>query len=147
MRLAGATRSRVPASDTRLIVNCRGNGAHTAAFLEHGRGGYRAALRAMATHSQGPLIRVGSDHDFRNRVMLRFYARELPEDRKLSYFPRTHWPDQGTEWFLMHRAAAPESAAPRWVDPNGNVYTLFAEYDHAAISGFYSALYRRVGAD
>ena len=79
--------------------------------------------------------------------MLAFYARELPEGRQLSYFPRARWPSGGTEWFLMHRAVAPDEPALSWIDERGNVYSLFAEFDHAAISGFYTALYRRSAGD
>jgi hypothetical protein len=37
-----------------------GNAAHTLAFLERGRGGYRAALAYMARHTNGPRLVVGS---------------------------------------------------------------------------------------
>ena len=39
-----------------------GSVMHNAAFLEHGRGGYRAALDTMFAHG-GPVVRVASDHD------------------------------------------------------------------------------------
>lgn len=123
-----------------------GNAVHIVAFLEHGRGGYRAALRTMAEHSRGPEIRVASDHDFRNGTVLRFYARELPPGRRLVYFPRDRQPPGGPEWWILHRAQRPAHMPARIRDAAGNTYALFAEFDHAAISGFYWALYRNVRA-
>ncbi len=119
-----------------------GNAAHIAAFLERGRGGFRDALFSMAEATEGARIVVGSDHDFRNGEVLRFYARGLPEDKRLVYLERGHWPKRGPEWIVTHGAARPESLRREIRDGRGNRYALFAEFDHAAISGFYWALYR-----
>ena len=121
-----------------------GNGVHTAAFLEHGRGGYAAALRHMADRSPGPEIVVASDHDFRNGLVLRFHARALPPDRRLVYRGREQAGRAGPapEWRIVHAAHRPETAPARIRDPAGRRYALSAEFDHAAISGFYWAVYR-----
>ncbi len=124
------------------IAFVAGNAVHLSAFLEHGRGGFRAALFSMAAHDPNPEIRVGSDHDFRNGSVLRFYARELPEDRTLAYFPRDQRPPNGPEWMILHRAQRPARIASTLTDAAGHRYTLLSEFDHAAISGFYWALYR-----
>lgn len=121
-----------------------GSASHDAAFLEYGRGGFRAALFTMARADESPAIRVASDHDFRTGSVLRFYARELPGDRTLAYLPRDARPPGGAEWMILHRAQRPERAATRLADAAGNGYALVAEFDHAAISGFYWALYRNV---
>jgi hypothetical protein len=129
-----------------LAVYLVGNAVHTARFLALGRGGYRAALHFMAEQTQGPLIHVASDHDFRTGLVLRFYARELPPERGLDYQPREHRAPDGPEWWIRHRGARPAAPAAFLRDADGHRYRLAAEFDHAAISGFYWAVYRRADA-
>jgi hypothetical protein len=130
------------ASAAALGIFLLGNAHYTGLFLKYGRGGYRAALQTMADASTESVLRVGSDHDFRNPIVLQFYARGLGPERKLAYFPRERWPTAGTEWFILHRARRPAAPIEHTRDHAGNPYTLFAAFDHAAISGFYWALYR-----
>jgi len=123
-----------------------GNAAHTVPFLQHGRGRYSDAVLFMARHTDGTRITAGSDHDFRNEMVLRFYKRRLPEGKVLVYYPRGSWPRGGPEWLITHRAHRPEHPPGRIHDGEGNRYELAAEFDHAAISGFYWALYRNASA-
>jgi hypothetical protein len=125
-----------------LVAFFAGNAVHLRAFALLGRGGFRAALLDMAAHTVGPQIQVGSDHDFRNGLVLAYYARELPPGKHLDYLPRERWPAGGPAWLILHAARRPAAPAQR-VAAGGGRYRLFAEYDHAAISGFYWALYRR----
>lgn len=142
LRRGGVARGAAVAA---LALFLGGNAVHTAAFLEHGRGGFSEAVRTMAEQS-GPTFRVGSDHDFRNRVVLEFYARRLPKGHTMVYLPRSRWPSTGVDWLVTHRAQRPATTPGQIVDSSGNRYTLVAEFDHAAISGFYWALYRNASA-
>jgi hypothetical protein len=144
IRAGGARRA---AGLALLALFLAGNAAHTAAFLTLGRGGFRAALRLMAERSEGAAISVSSDHDFRNGMVLRFYARELPAGRRLAYAPRDAIPPGGTEWRVLHRAQRPEHPPRVVADGAGNRYGLVAEFDHAAISGFWWAVYRNLARD
>lgn len=119
-----------------------GNAAHLRAFALHGRGGFRAALMTMAANTPGSEIEVGSDHDFRNGLVLSYHARELPAGKELHYLTREHWPPGGPTWLIRHAARRPPHPAQQ-IAAGGGRYRLFAEYDHAAISGFYWALYRK----
>jgi len=123
-----------------------GNAHSAARFLALGRGGFGAALRYMAERSEGGRIVVGSDHDFRNGMTLRFYARALPPGRQLDYRAHGAWPPEGPEWYLVHRAERPLDPPAEIALPGAGRYALAAEFDHAAISGFYCAVYRRVGS-
>ncbi|MGH0032356.1 MAG: hypothetical protein ACQGVC_21395 [Myxococcota bacterium] len=121
-----------------------GNTAHTLAFLEHGRGGFREATQLIAREA-GPdaPARVSSDHDFRTGSVLRFYAARLPEARgRIAYVPRARAQRDGVEWWILHAAQRPERPRPAIRDSEGRRFRLVREYDHAAISGFYWALYR-----
>lgn len=129
-----------------LVAFALGNASYIQAFARHGRGGFRAALLEMAARTPGPRIEVGSDHDFRNGLVLSYYARELPPGKQLVYVPRARWPQGGPEWLVRHAAQRPP-VAPTAVAAGGARYRLVAEYDHAAISGFYWALYHREVSD
>jgi hypothetical protein len=121
-----------------------GNAAHYVPFARLGRGGYSEALRFMVDSSPAPQVSVGGDHDFRNGMVLRFYARTLPGDRRLIYHERGHWPRNGPEWLVRHAGRRPEKPSPAIVDENGNRYEFARGFDHAAISGFWWGVYRNV---
>jgi hypothetical protein len=143
LRAGGASRAVALAA---LAVFLVGNGLHTMRFLEQGRGGFLAALLTMAERTQGARIVVGSDHDFRTGTVLRFYASRLPASQTLDYRPRDRWPPGGPEWLILHRAERPARTRDRLVLDSGERFRLVAEFDHAAISGFYWGLYRKLGA-
>jgi hypothetical protein len=126
-----------------------GNTVHTAHFLENGRGGYRDAVLAIASHADpSHPARVSSDHDFRTGTVLRFHARRAPEAAgRIEYVPRERALREGVDWWILHAAQRPERPRQRIRDAAGHRYRLFAEFDHAAISGFYWALYRAERAE
>lgn len=123
-----------------------GNAVHIERFLRLGRGGFQATLAFMAERSPGGRIVVGSDQDFRNAMVLRFYARLLPAGMLLDYRERDRWPTQGPEWIVTHRRFRPERTLPEIAFESAARYRLVADFDHAGISGFYWALYRRARA-
>jgi len=119
-----------------------GNTVHTLRFFELGRGDYRGALQYMAEHTDADRIRVGSDHDFRNGLVLRFYQHLLPDDKKLVYHREGNHPQGGPEWMITHRADGRTTPPRRIADATGNSYLYEREFGHAAISGFTWTLYR-----
>jgi hypothetical protein len=141
---AGGTRRVLALAALGLFL--AGNAVHTWRFIELGRGGFLAALNYMAEHSTGSRIVVGSDHDFRNGLVLRFYARRLPPSKTLDYRKRGDWPAGGPEWFVAHRSQRPAQPARTLTLASGERFERVAEFDHAAISGFYWALYRNASA-
>jgi len=78
--------------------------------------------------------------------VLRFYARLLPPGRTLDYRERDRWPEGGPEWIVIHRLARPAHPLPEISFDAAGPYRLAAEFDHAPLSGFYWAVYRRVPA-
>jgi hypothetical protein len=143
LRAGGARRALAAAL---LLAFALGNARLILDFARLGRGGFGAAVAAMAAGTEAPQIVVGSDHDFRNRLVLEFYARRLAPEKPLVYLPHARWPQEGPEWLVRHAARRTSAPAPR-MRVDGHAYALFAEYDHAAISGFYWTLYRRAPDD
>ena len=137
---AGGWRRAVAA--TSVLLFALGNASHWRAFTQLGRGGFRACVETMARETTGDVIAVASDHDFRNRLVLAYYARELPPGKRLVYVPHDRWSAARPEWLIRHAPARPANP-PQRLGAAGGTYRLFAEWDHAAISGFYWALYRR----
>ncbi len=129
-----------------LLLFGIGNAAHTVPFLRYGRGGYAEAVRFMAASSPQPAFSVGSNHDFRNEMILRFYARGLPEGRSLIYMLPGAAPRKGPDWLIFHASQRPDSVPPSATDVRGNRYRLAREFESGGISGFWWGVYRNDGA-
>jgi uncharacterized membrane protein len=56
------------------------NGWSFARFLLEGRGRYEEALRFVAESSDREVITIGSDHDFRNGTVVRFYRERMGDE-------------------------------------------------------------------
>ncbi len=141
---AGGTRRAVAGAFVAVFLI--GNALHTAAFLRDGRGGYSRALRFMAEHTHGSDVIVGSDHDFRNGTVLRFYARGLPPDKHLVYLPLGSWPAEGPAWLLVHATSRPPDPPPLLLLRPTRRFSLAAEFDYAGLSGFWWGVYRNLAA-
>jgi hypothetical protein len=122
-----------------------GNAAHTLRFLRYGRGGYSQAVAFMAESSPGAAFSVGSDHDFRNGMVLRFYGRRLPAGRSLDYASVQSTPQGGPDWVIFHAAVKPENVPPSVTDRLGNPYRFAREFESGGISGFWWGVYRNAG--
>lgn len=124
-----------------------GNGARLQPFLTIGRGHCREAVALIRARTQGPQATVASDHDFRNPLMLWFYAPPTPGLKPLAYTSISHLLEGGTEWLITHSLdRAPHPPERRTV---GNVayrlaYTApyFGEF-----SGFHWYVYKRLEAE
>ena len=120
-----------------------GNAYRLALLARDGRGDYRAAVRYLAEHEPSAEIRIGSDHDFRNRLLLRYYGGELPEGRTLVYVPQLRKLASWPPWVLAHRYGARPDAPGELRDPEGHRYEAVAAWRSSDLSGFRWTLYRR----
>jgi hypothetical protein len=123
-----------------------GNAAHLGPFLRYGRGGYSEAVLFMAASSPSPAFTVGSNHDFRNGMVLSFYARLLPEGRSLLYTRYQAVPREGADWMVVQAARRPARILPRVKDRLGNQYRFAREFRSGGISGFWWGVYRNARA-
>ena len=120
-----------------------GNAIRVYDFLRLGRGHYREAVEYMLAQDPSPVLTVGSDHDFRNSMLLGYYGRALPEDRELVYVPEGAWPSEGPRWLIVH------SLDPRYVPEASYVfagrveYALAEHFPFSGVSGWHWGLYRR----
>lgn len=123
-----------------------GNSLHAFRLMHVGRGGYFPLLADLVAETPGDEIVVGSDHPFRNGLVLWFYSQYLPETKRLAHLNEDQWPPQGPDWFLLHlldREAQPPSELK---DPKGHRYRLEHFYPYAGLSGWGWGLYRNESA-
>jgi len=111
-------------------------------LLELGRGSYRAALTRILENSPEGVVRIGSDHDFRNRVLVDFYAPFLAGSHTVRYIPQTEWYHEPPDWLLTHSQEISYEPPPDIAVPGVGVYHLFAVYRFSGVSGWNWFLYR-----
>jgi hypothetical protein len=128
---------------TVLLLCCSGNLYRDVNLLEKGRGHYYDAVQFMAENTEGPDIVVGSDHDFRNKTVLSFYARYLPPGKKLHYVDQDKWPAEGQEWLITHTQKIDYQPLLHLTTSKGITYSLAASYRYSGISGWHWFIYRK----
>jgi hypothetical protein len=147
--LAGRTLAQLWTSDRRAIgavllaLFLIGNGVYTARLIRDGRGRYREALQYVAAHSSAPTITVAADNDFRNRMVIEYYAASVP-GKTIEFYPATAPPPTGAEWLFFHRLDNDSPPADRVSDRAGHRYLLEHVFPHAALSGWDWYVFRRV---
>ena len=120
-----------------------GQSTRVSALLVHGRGQYAAAWARIAQDSPASDVYVGSDHDFRNRMVLSFYAARSSADKLLYYTPQTDWKRRPPQWVLV-------TQGQEFIDPPAEIpftdvgnYRYVGRYDAAPVSGWGWFLYRK----
>lgn len=131
-----------------LVAILAGNALATSRLLTHGRGGYQAAVRFMLERSSDRELTVGSDQDFRNGLVLRYYLSRSGDQRGLVFHELGQWPPIGPEWVLIHSQETLFTPLRIVTDHSGNEYDLQAVFPYSGLSGWHWAVYRnrnRVG--
>ena len=110
-------------------------------FYEYGRGSYRPVISEMATASSSTTITVGSDNDFRNKMLIEFYSRFLDDGKKLRYVDQQFWASEPPEWIILH--SLDEAYVPKpWIATTyGRTYLLTKTERFYGNSGFSWFLY------
>ena len=125
-----------------VLAVCCGNGWHIARFLQDGRGHYLAALEYLAEHTEGPVIEIGGDNEFRNRTLLDFYAAYLPAGKQVRYYPPEEWTKPGPQWHIIHRQRLDYQPKPELAAFYGIQYELVREFRYSGLSGYHWFIYR-----
>jgi hypothetical protein len=100
----------------------------------------------MEKDSSNATITVGSDNDFRNKMVIAFYSRFLSKQRPLRYLDQTLWTSEPPEWIILH--SLDESAMPEpWISTaEGRIYRLTKPERFFGNSGFSWFLYHADGS-
>ncbi len=110
-------------------------------FHSDGRGQYYDAVEYMTGSSQGDEILVGSDHDFRNKIVLGFYSTFF-RGKRISYIDREQRAAAAPEWMLLHSLDV-DYRPQRYIFDSGYRYSLEKSYPYAGVSGWSWFVYRR----
>ena len=124
------------------------NGWEFSQFAIHGRGHFDRTTRWLVAEieksrkSPGERQLIGTDHDFRNGMVLSFYLTRLSKDPGIDFRKQGQWPQSGVDWVIAHnveRGFQPQKE----IRVESQVYDLvYAERFHAPI-GWNWAIYHR----
>ncbi len=108
----------------------------------YGRGDYQTLIREMTNATASNVITVGSDNDFRNKMVLSFYSRFLQDGKMIRYIDQAFWGNQPPEWLIVH--SLDENSEPEpWIETApGRTYWLLDARKFSGNSGFNWFLYR-----
>jgi hypothetical protein len=112
-------------------------------LLIFGRGSYSAALVHIAENSPEGAVRIGGDHDFRNRIIVEFYAPRLSITQRLRYVAQSDWYRETPDWLVTHSQDTSYQHPPEITVLDVGVYRFIDAYRFGGISGWNWYLYRR----
>jgi len=128
-----------------VVALVAAQGPRVARLLLLGRGQYGAALEQIARESTGPIVRVGSDHDFRNRLVFDWYAPRVAGGDRLRYVEQSRWKSEPPDWILRHSQDLDATFPATWSLRGGGEFRLRGEVRFCGISGWNWFLFRRSG--
>ncbi len=112
-------------------------------LIGSGRGNYSGALTQIAEKSSEPVVLVGTDHDFRNRILFDFYAPRISGKTILRYVRQSDWHENPPDWLITH-SQDPSYHPPNILSLKGiGDYFFVNEYRFSGISGWHWFLFRR----
>jgi hypothetical protein len=120
------------------------NGSHVAWLLRDGRGAYVDALRWVDQHTTDAAATIESDHDFRNRLVVQYFAGRIGATKPIRYVQQSEIGVPGPQWYIAHRGADDRPPASTITDRRGNRYHFEKEYPTAPLSGLRWFVFRRV---
>jgi hypothetical protein len=118
---------------------------HTARSVEHigmGQTNYADTLAYLETHTEGDLISLSTDHDFRNSMVLRYYARYSQKPKTMAIRTRGSWVGAGPQWYLSHSWLAGRNPPEKLELEGGRHFTRVARFDHGIGYGWTWFVYR-----
>ena len=81
--------------------------------------------------TSGDKVTVGSDHDFRNRLVIDYYGEERPAGKTIVYVPAPGVASGGAEWFLTHTIdPAGDVIPPPTISPEGTPYVWVRSFKY-----------------
>lgn len=122
-----------------------GNALRVGTLATAGRGHYLEAVQRMARDTPGDVVTVGSDHDFRNRMVLDFYVPYAATPKRFRYMAADACSADASEWYLRSSSETDPRAPAGPILRGGGRYGLVETYPYAGLSGWTWTLYRREG--
>ncbi|GEM_PF-2437529 len=99
------------------ILFLSGNFTHNARLVENGRGHYQKTM-AMIAEDSPESIRISSDHPFRNRLLIEYFAVRCSTPRSVEYVDLGEWIEP-PEWMICHHIPRDADPAFNFFEPDG----------------------------
>jgi hypothetical protein len=128
-----------------LAVSIAGNGAHVLPLIQQGRGHYSAAVSMMAAQTSDPVLTVGSDEDFPNRIVLSYYAETVAREKRIEYVRARDWSERSPVWYVSRSIEYPSDVVSPNIMVHGRVFELVRSFPYGGISGWNWSVYRLRG--
>lgn len=133
------------------ILFVAGNLSHISQLAQDGRGHYQQTMSMIADESPKS-IRISSDHPFRNRLLIEYFAARCQNVRPVEYVELGEW-NEPPDWMICHHIPRDNDPAFNFFEPDGqpraslNVsgfrYELRLQTGTAELSGCEWLCYRR----
>lgn len=128
---------------TLTAIMVSGQIARLQQLVSYGRGSYREAMAYLSDNTSGTKLLIGSDHDFRNKIVLSFYARFLPPQKQFEYIEQNSWTTTAPEWLFSHSQDEAWQPSPELSFEGVGSYQLQRQFKSSHDSGWDWYLYRR----
>jgi hypothetical protein len=129
-----------------VVLFLGGQYRHLQRLIADGRGDYGVAVAHMMARAPGRPVRVASDHDFRNALVISYQAARQRVQDQLVYTPSAAFAASGADWYVVHRPADAPPPPSVFRDTGGRTYQLDRSLPSAPLSGFHWFLFKREGA-
>jgi hypothetical protein len=126
-----------------IAIFLAGNFQRDYFLLDFGRGKYSAATEYMFRQTPHGPVSIGSDNDFRNSIVLEFYASRRRDGDRLLYVGQSQLARHPPEWFLLHSQDLSYIPPPQIGVKDAGTYSLDKRFGFAGVSGFSWFVYRR----
>ena len=128
-----------------ILLFLFGNAWNVVNLYKYGRGAYLEGLKYVAFHSTEHNIRITSDNDFRNSMIIEYCKHFLPIDKKIVYVPQDNFPKEPAMWIIFHRIGYPGEIYQTLTDTQGDIYKLVKSLPYSDLSGMHWYLYQKQG--
>ena len=99
------------------IVFVAGNVLHINKLAQEGRGHYLQTMSMIADESP-QTVRISSDHPFRNRLLIEYFAARCQNSRVVEYVDLGEW-NEPPEWMICHHFPRDNDPAFNFFEPDG----------------------------
>ena len=113
-------------------------------MYQYGKGDYPLAISGIFDLAGGTSFTVGSDHDFRNRLILDFYTRSRVDAKQMTYIKQDSLLETPPDFFITHWFDKSKTAAQHIALGEATIYEIVGEYRYAGYSGWNWAVYRKL---
>ncbi|UCD65303.1 MAG: hypothetical protein JSW69_04525 [Deltaproteobacteria bacterium] len=111
-------------------------------LLKYGRGNYTNAMKYMLQNSTGQTVRIGSDHDFRNGMLLKYYSRFAPPERQIHFINKDNIVTQKPDWLITHNQDLTYNPPEQIIINNSLIYEFRKKFSYSGVSGWNWFIYK-----